>query len=84
MTEEEHVETIKQAIGSLFEITNLFSSSGDASYQAEMRDKQMAYGILLHSCGLMETKNAESKIMEMNCKLKESSVVSIMQAYHTT
>ena len=84
MTEEEHVETIKQAIGSLFKITNLFSSSGDASYQAEMCDKQMAYGILLHSCGLMETKNAERKIMEMNCKLKESSKVSIMQAYHTT
>ena len=84
MTEEEQVQTMKQAIGSLFEITNLFSSSGDAGQQAEMRDKQMAYGILLHSCDLIDTKNAESKIMEMICKLKESSKVSIMQAYHTT
>ena len=80
MRGEEQVQTIKKAIASLFEITNLFSSCGDASHQAEMREKQMAYGILLHSCGLMETKNAESKIMEMNCKLKESSLVSIMQA----
>ena len=81
MTEEKQVQSIKKAIASLFEVTNLFSSSGDASHRAEMREKQMAYGILLHNCGLMETKNAERIIMDLNCKLKES-VVSIMQAYH--
>ena len=82
MTGEEQVQSIKQAIASLFEVTNLFTSSGNASHRAEMREKQMAYGILLHSCGLMETKNAESKIMEMKCKLSDSSRVSIMQAFH--
>lgn len=81
MTGEEQVQSIKQAIASLFENTNLFTSSGDAGHRAEMREKQMAYGILLHSCGLMETKNTESRILEMKRKLSDSSRVSIMQAF---
>ena len=34
----------------LFEVT----CSDDADTQAKLRDKQMAYGILLQSCGLTE------------------------------
>ena len=49
MTGEQRVQTIKQAITSLFQVT------GDAGYQAEMHEKQMASGILLDSCSLMDT-----------------------------
>ena len=52
MTGKQRAQTIKQAITSLFQVTDLLMSSRDAAYQAEMREKQMAYGILLDSCYL--------------------------------
>ena len=55
MTGKQRAQTIKQAITSLFQVTDLLMSSRDAAYQAEMREKQMAYGILLDSCYLRNT-----------------------------
>ena len=66
MTGEQRVQTIKRAIISLFQVNDLPISSRDAGYQAEMREKQMAYGILLESCSLMDmTKDAIARTVEV-------------------
>ena len=77
MTGKQRVQTIKQAITSLFQVT------GDAGYQAEMHEKQMAYGILLDSCSLMDmTADAIAKTVEVikgslhkSSKVKHSSSI---------
>ena len=71
MTGKERAEMIEQAITSLFQVTNLPVFSRDAGFQAEMREKQMAYGILLDSRGLMDmTRDANAKIVEfIKCRL---------------
>ena len=53
MTKEEQAdEVIKHVIVPLFEVT----SSEDPGTHAKLREKLMAYGILLQSCGLTEKK----------------------------
>ena len=76
--EKEQTKTIKEAIESLFKVSKIFTSSGNADEQAKMSELQMGFGILLQSCGLMEmTKDAvEGKIMDMKHKLDESQEVS--------
>ena len=77
MTGKERAETIKQAITSLFQVTNLLVFSRDAGFQAEMREKQMAYGILLDSRNLMDmTGDAIARMVEViKCSLHKSSTV---------
>ena len=76
MSREEQAQSMEQAIESLFKVENFTTSSSDA---AEMREKQMAYGILLHSCGLIEmTDDAVKNNMEdVKCKLSEASRVRV-------
>ena len=77
MTGKERAEMIKQAITSLFKVTNLPVCSRDAGFQAEMREKQMAYGTLLDSRGLMDmTGDAIAKKVEaIKYSLHKSSTV---------
>ena len=77
VTGEEQARLIEQAITPLFQVTDLPVRSRDASFQAEMREKQMAYGILLDSCGLMEmTEDAiAQKVEALKCSLHELSKV---------
>ena len=83
MTGEQRAQTIKQAITSLFQVTDLLISSRDTGYQAEMHEKQMAYGILLDSCRLMDmTADAIAKTVEVikgslhkSSKVKHSSSI---------
>ena len=77
ITGTERDETIKQAITSLFQVTNLPVFSRDAGFQAEMREKQMAYGTLLDSRGLMDmTEDEIARIVEnMKCNLHKYSMV---------
>ena len=72
-------EEKQQAIASLFKVTNIFTSGGDADIQASMDERKMEYGILLHRSGLMEmTKDAiEKQIGEMKHKFDETSKVRI-------
>ena len=79
MTKEEQAQSLEQAIESLFKVANFATSSSDAAIKAEMREKQMAYGILLHSCGLIEmTDDAVKNNMEdVKCKLSEASRVRV-------
>ena len=76
VTEEDQARLIEQAIALLFQVTDLMRSR-DAGFRAEMREKQMAYGILLHSCGLLEmTEDAIAKKVEaIKCSLHKSSMV---------
>lgn len=77
MTVQQRAQTIKQAITSLFQVTDLLTSSRDAGYRAEMREKQMAYGILLDSCSRMNmTGDAIARKVEaIKCSLDKSSKV---------
>ena len=77
MTGKERTQTIKQAITSLFQVTNLPVFSRDAGFQAEMHEKQMAYGILLESCSLMDmTRDKIARMVEVfKCNLRKSSTV---------
>ena len=79
MSREEQAQSMEQAIESLFTVENFTTSSSDAAFKAEMREKQMVYGILLHSCGLIEmTEDAiECKIEEMKHELEEASKVRV-------
>ena len=79
MSREEQAQSMEQAIESLFKVANFTTSSSDAAFKAEMREKQMAYGILLHSCGLIEmTEDAiERKIEDMKHELEEASKVRV-------
>ena len=62
MTEKEPTQRMARAIALLFEVTHHFTSGSHACFKAEMMDKQMAYGILLRSCGIMEmTEHAFEK-----------------------
>ena len=76
VTGEEQARLIEQAIAPLFQVTDIMRSR-DAGFRAEMREKQMAYGILLDSCGLLEmTEDAITKKVEvMKCTLHEYSMV---------
>ena len=78
MMKKEQTRTIKEAIESLFKVSKIFSSSGNADDQAKMNEIQMGFGTLLQSCGQMEmTKDAvEGQIMDMKHKLDESQEVS--------
>ena len=69
----------KQAIESLFKVTNIFTSGDDADIQADMDEKKMEYGILLQRSGLMEmTKDAlERQIADTKHKFDETSKVRI-------
>ena len=77
MTGKERAEMIKQAITSLFRVTNLLVFNRDAGFQAEMRENQMAYGILLDSRSLMDmTGDAITRIVDgIKCSLHKSSMV---------
>ena len=79
MTKEEQAQSLEQALESLFKVANFATSSSDAAIKAEMREKQMAYGILLHSCGLIEmTEDAvKSNAEDVKCKLSEASKVRV-------
>ena len=57
MAEADQGEWLKQAIKSLFKVTDIFRSGGDANLQVEMKENQMAFGILLQTCGLMKGGN---------------------------
>ena len=76
MTGKEQARLIDQAIAPLFQVTDLMRSR-DAGFRAEMREKQMAYGILLDSCGLLEmTEDAfVQKIEVIKCSLHKFSKV---------
>ena len=76
VTGEEQAQLIEQAIAPLFQVTDIMRSR-DAGFRAEMREKQMAYGILLDSCGLLEmTEDAITKKVEvMKCTLHKYSMV---------
>lgn len=73
----EQEQTMKEAIESLFEVTDLFASSGDASNRADMSQKQMAFGTLLQSCGLMKWSKdkIEEKVASIKCELDKSTEV---------
>ena len=77
MTGKKPAETIKQAITSLFQVTHHPVFSRGDGFQAEMREKQMAYGTLLDSRGLMDmTSDAIARIVEaIKCSLHKSSTV---------
>lgn len=74
MTRNEQDRLIEQAMAPLFHVS---SPSRNAGFRAEMREKQMAYGILLGSCGLLEmTEDAIARTVEaMKCSLHKSSKV---------
>ena len=74
MAEADQTEWLKQAIKSLFKVTDIFRSGGDANLQVEMKENQMAFGILLQTCGLMKGEN-ETKMRDIRKSLDESSVV---------
>lgn len=74
MAEADQGERLKKAIESLFKVTDIFSSGGDANLQVEMKENQMAFGILLQTCGLMKGGN-ETKMRDIRKSLDESSVV---------
>ena len=63
MAEADQGERLKQAIKSLFKVTDIFRSGGDANLQVEMKENQMAFGILLQTCGLMKGGN-ETKMRD--------------------
>ena len=64
MTNEQRAEVIKYGLAPLFEVPS--TSTVDADSQVEvMRAKQMAYGILLQSCGLMCDDTIEKYIPGM-------------------
>ena len=69
MTKEKQAEVLDCAITPLFKVT----SSDDGSSQAEMHKKQMAYGILLQSCGLMEV-DGDVLIIQKNMKVSHEEL----------
>ena len=77
MTGNEQARLIEQAIAPFFQVTDLLMFSRNAGFRAEMREKQMAYGILLDSCGLLEmTEDAiATKVEVIKCSLHKSSKV---------
>lgn len=79
MTKEEQAQSMEQALESLFKVANFPTSSSDDAFKAEMREKQMAFGILLHSCGLIEMTEdtIESNIDDIKHKLDEASRVRV-------
>ena len=76
------VQMTRQAIESLFKVTDISTSSNEADYHVRMRKIQMAFGSLLESCSVMElTKNKiERKIFETKHELEGSSKVRIITA----
>ena len=72
-------EEKQQAVASLFKVTNIFTSGGDAKNQADMDERKMEYGILLQRSGLMEmTKGAiEKQIADIKHKFDETSKVGL-------
>ena len=64
ISKEQHQET-KQAIASLFQVTDLFTSSGDSRIKAEMMQKKKMYGTLLQHLDLikMSRDTLEEKTM---------------------
>ena len=72
MTKEKQAKVMEMRVTEpLFEVT----ASEDPGTQAKLREKQMAYGILLQSCGL-----TEKKIVGMKDEL--NSEVSNYTYYH--
>ena len=76
MPEEERSQSMEQVILSFFRVNDLFTCSVDSGFKAEMKDKLMAYGMLLRNCGLMNMTEdqVEKKIKE---KLNKFSKVRI-------
>ena len=72
-------QMIKKAIESLFRVSDISTSNNEADYQVKMREIQMAFGILLENCGVMElTKNEiERHIIETKLELEGSLKVNI-------
>ena len=64
MTNEQRAEVIKCALAPLFEVASTCSVDADSQVEI-MRAKQMAYGILLQSCGLMSEDTTEKHIPGM-------------------
>ena len=75
MTGKAQAQLMEQAITSLFKVADNFTSSGDAGNRDDMREKKMAYGILLQSCDLMKmTRDGiERKIADIKHELAEVS-----------
>ena len=65
----------QEAIESLFEVTDLFTSGGDADKQADMQEKKDAYGIVLQRSGLMGKDAIEKQIADTKHKFDETSKV---------
>lgn len=72
----------------LFEVTELFTSCHHehTDFRAEMKEKQKAYGFLLHTCDLMEMTDdrVEKETMDIREKLLTGNWVRIglLTAYH--
>ena len=75
----DRAQMMKKAIESLFRVRDTSTSNNEADYQVKMREIQMAFGILLENCGVMElTKNEiERHIIETKLELEGSLKVNI-------
>ena len=82
ITGTDRAQTVKKAIESLFRVRDISTSNNESDYHVKMREIQMAFGILLESCGVMElTKNEiERHIIETKLKLERSGKVNIVTA----
>ena len=78
----DRAQTVKKAIESLFTVRDISTSNNESDYQVKMREIQMAFGILLESCGVMQlTKDEiERHIIETKLKLERSGKVNIVTA----
>ena len=82
ITGTDQAQTVKKAIESLFRVRDISTSNNESDYHVKMREIQMAFGILLESCGVMQlTKNEiERHIIETKLKLERSGKVNIVTA----
>ena len=62
-------QIMKKVIESLFRVSCIFTSSSDIDSK-EMNEIQMAFGILLESCGLMELTEDEIESKSIDTKQK--------------
>ena len=64
----------RKEVSSLFEVTDFFTSGGDAKIQANMQEKKKEYGIFLQRRGLMAKDAIEKQITDMRHKFDNSKV----------
>ena len=69
MAGADDTQIMKKAIESLFRVSHILTSSGDSDSK-EMNEIQMAFGILLESCGLMELTMDEIERKSIDTKHK--------------